>query len=168
VKHYCLGFVFDEELEHVVLLEKNRPPWQAGKVNGVGGHVQPGESYLESMRREFREEAGADIPEVQWVAFCGMTGTAPEVERPDCENLDWTCMCFAARLKLSDFDCVVTKTDEQIVLVEVTNLDTEMVPIDNVRWMIPAAIEALKGGELTLRARYRLPGVLQNDSHVRP
>jgi 8-oxo-dGTP diphosphatase len=35
-----------------------------GLWNGIGGHVEPGECILESARRELREEAGLEVPEL--------------------------------------------------------------------------------------------------------
>jgi len=37
VKRYVLGFCFGPSLTTVVLIKKNRPAWQAGRLNGVGG-----------------------------------------------------------------------------------------------------------------------------------
>lgn len=58
MKTYVLGFCFNAALNKVVLIRKNRPQWQAGKLNGVGGHVEPWELPLGAMVREFREESG--------------------------------------------------------------------------------------------------------------
>jgi len=55
ITQYVAGFLFDETLENVVLIRKNRPKWQAGKLNGVGGHVEARETSIETMHREFKE-----------------------------------------------------------------------------------------------------------------
>ncbi len=55
---YVLGFMFSPDEKKVLLIWKNRPSWQAGKLNGIGGKVNPGETPLEAMEREFIEETG--------------------------------------------------------------------------------------------------------------
>jgi 8-oxo-dGTP pyrophosphatase MutT (NUDIX family) len=55
---YVLGFVFNRNLGRVLLVLKNRPAWQANKLNGIGGKIEVGETPLQAMEREFREETG--------------------------------------------------------------------------------------------------------------
>jgi 8-oxo-dGTP diphosphatase len=58
---YVVGFLFKPGYEMVVLIEKKRPLWQLGKLNGIGGHIEAGETPVEAMVREFREEAGVEV-----------------------------------------------------------------------------------------------------------
>ena len=58
MKLYCCGFMFSKDFSHVLLIEKARPKWQEGKVNGIGGHLESGESPVDAMVREFEEETG--------------------------------------------------------------------------------------------------------------
>jgi 8-oxo-dGTP diphosphatase len=37
----------------------------AGRWNGIGGHVEPGECIRAAARRELREEAGLDVPDLE-------------------------------------------------------------------------------------------------------
>jgi len=38
---YVCGFLFDMAFKHVALINKVRPDWQKGKLNGIGGKVEP-------------------------------------------------------------------------------------------------------------------------------
>ena len=69
MKTYTVGFVFDTKLEQVLLLHKQKPDWQVGKLNGMGGKVEAGESRVKCMARECREETCLDIPESAWTHF---------------------------------------------------------------------------------------------------
>jgi len=37
----------------------------ANKLNGIGGHIEPGETPLEGARREIREECGIEPPDLE-------------------------------------------------------------------------------------------------------
>lgn len=70
-REWVVGFLMDEAAERVVLIRKNQPEWQAGKLNGVGGKVEPGETLPEAMRREFVEETGIVVS--NWHHFARLT-----------------------------------------------------------------------------------------------
>lgn len=74
IVEYAVGFYFDRSREHVWLIRKARPDWQAGKLNGIGGKVEPGESVLQAMRREFEEEARARVAD--WVLIASLRDAA--------------------------------------------------------------------------------------------
>ena len=38
-KYYVLGFLFSPDCKRVALIIKNRPDWQAGFLNGIGGKI---------------------------------------------------------------------------------------------------------------------------------
>jgi 8-oxo-dGTP diphosphatase len=65
---YVAGFLIHPTDQTVTLVRKGKPEWQRGKLNGVGGKIEPGEAPHEAMRREFREEAGLDIRSWAWFA----------------------------------------------------------------------------------------------------
>jgi 8-oxo-dGTP diphosphatase len=66
-RHMVVGFLFREQ--SVLLVQKNRPSWQRGLLNGVGGALEIGESPLEAMVREFREETRYQ-GDLDWRYFC--------------------------------------------------------------------------------------------------
>lgn len=85
IQEYVCGFMFDRDMERVVLIRKSKPQWQAGKLNGVGGKVEiketvkavPGltsgfhiyETPPEAMAREFLEETGYRTRPQDWRLF---------------------------------------------------------------------------------------------------
>jgi len=56
------GFLFSHDGAQVLMVRKTHPAWMAGKLNGIGGQIEAGESPVEAMRREFAEEAGLLVP----------------------------------------------------------------------------------------------------------
>lgn len=75
MKKYVLGFAFDSESDpkYLVLIEKQKPNWQKGKLNGVGGKVELDDiSDKSAMVREFQEETGLDTELLGWKHFATM------------------------------------------------------------------------------------------------
>lgn len=106
---YVLGFAFTLS-GAVALIEKKRPDWQRGRWNGIGGHVNEGETPVHAMSREFQEETGVLILPSEW-RLVGQMGTASDLH----EN--WCCYVFT----VTD-DRVYqarTRTDERVQLIRV-------------------------------------------------
>jgi len=75
MRRYVAGFAFRGD--KVLLVRKNRPKWQAGFLNGIGGEMTLGESPAEAMRREFYEETGGHF--LDWQLFASEEGPGYEV-----------------------------------------------------------------------------------------
>jgi 8-oxo-dGTP diphosphatase len=61
-KKYVLIHAYDvKHPERVLLVEKNRPAWQRGCLNLLGGKIEEGESELDCAIRELKEESGLTI-----------------------------------------------------------------------------------------------------------
>lgn len=75
MREWVVGFLLDDTAERVVLIRKNRPEWQKGKLNGVGGKVEPGEQVIAAMHREFKEETGFGTEgwSTGWDRFASLT-----------------------------------------------------------------------------------------------
>ncbi len=58
MNHFVLGLVFNYSKDRVLLIEKRRPAWMAGKWNGIGGHIEKDETPMAAMHREATEECG--------------------------------------------------------------------------------------------------------------
>ncbi len=69
IAEYVVGYCFSHDFSMVALIKKLKPAWQKGKLNGVGGKLEPGESPREAMAREFNEEAGITTSPDWWLHF---------------------------------------------------------------------------------------------------
>lgn len=59
LKHYVLTWVQrGNHHDDTLLILKNKPDWQAGKLNLPGGKVEEGETPQQAIIRELKEEAG--------------------------------------------------------------------------------------------------------------
>lgn len=74
MKRYVLGFYFDDD--RVLLINKLKPEWQRGKVNGLGGSIEfaIAETPIEAMVREFEEESGIKTSPRQWELVATLWG----------------------------------------------------------------------------------------------
>src|SRR4051794_29957490 len=64
--NYVLGMAFSRDSRSMVLIEKKNPEWMCGFLNGVGGKIEPGETPIKAMQREFREETGVNTSTHDW------------------------------------------------------------------------------------------------------
>jgi 8-oxo-dGTP diphosphatase len=60
-QQYTVLFAFNSDKSKIALIKKNRPDWQKGFYNGIGGKVEENETFLQAATREFFEEAGIVI-----------------------------------------------------------------------------------------------------------
>lgn len=78
MKRYVAGFAFTADRAKVVLIRKNRPAWQAGHLNGIGGKIERGETPAQAMVREAQEEAG--LGAMNWEHYAEIIGSAFSVD----------------------------------------------------------------------------------------
>jgi 8-oxo-dGTP pyrophosphatase MutT (NUDIX family) len=66
MNRYVLIFTVFEQIgwprspEQILVVEKNKPDWQKGKYNLLGGKIEDGETPKEAAERELKEESGLD------------------------------------------------------------------------------------------------------------
>ena len=130
-----VGFAFNPAFTKVLLIKKNKPDWQKGKLNGVGGKVEDfDESSYHAMSREFQEETGPTIPPNQWEKIGSMEGS------------DWEVDIFSTICH--DMDGVSTMTDEPVIWCKVNSLPVNIVP--NLSWLVPMAMNYHNDSSLDL------------------
>ena len=123
------GLLFDYDLKNVVLIRKTKPSWQAGKLNCVGGKIEPGETPHDAVVREFEEETGLVVP--YWRPFLDLGLTRDDGEL----------YCFYAVTSPQDMSTVTSKTEEKVGIYAIDDImrhRTDMIP--NLRWLIQMAL----------------------------
>lgn len=126
MKEYALGFMFDDRQHHkVLLIEKSSPEWQAGKLNGVGGKIEPNETAVEAMVREFFEETGIDTTVDDWTQRIALYGANETVHIFTAEG-----NTLLARQ---------TTQKDKPIRCDYTTLPTNVIP--NLRWIIPFLLD---------------------------
>ena len=119
-----VGLAFDPTRNMVVMVHKQTgPQCVIGNWNGVGGKIDPGETPIQAMRREFREETGVDLSEDYWTQFAMLIA----------EHYD---LFFFWAESDSVFSCR-TMEKEPIKLWLARDLMQEANLMGNMRWMVP-------------------------------
>lgn len=136
-KRYVIGFMFSPDFKRVVLVKKNRPAWQNGLWNGVGGHIEPGEFPLDAMKREFVEETGVAIDKQgDWRQSSYMTNGMYSIDIFATVSEHW--------------DDATTMTDEPISVWHVEEVLRSKDTIFNIPWLLLMAREQLLGRDLAV------------------
>jgi len=113
MKRYVLGFVFSPDLAKVYLIRKNRPEWQAGLLNGIGGKIELGETEKEAMEREALEESGYYG---EWIYYGHMGNFGPYFSA-------WSCAVFYSVMK-EGCEVPETREDEPITCIDLSAVPT--------------------------------------------
>lgn len=124
--------MFSSSFDYVVLIEKAKPAWMAGHLNGVGGKVEANESAAEAMVREFREETGLDTQKKNWIRVTALHEPGVTVD---------VFACIDSRSGMAK-----TMTPEPIRVID-WDYRLAVSPIHympNILWLIPMCRWALK------------------------
>ncbi len=114
-KLYVNGFMFGGYGMYMAFVKKLRfPPnvdWTANPYNGIGGKIESGESNIDAMIREFKEETGVETVPSDWTLFAV------------CENPQWVVFYFKAfnTMLLSK---VKTQDEPIVIRPAIATLDT--------------------------------------------
>lgn len=127
---YVCGFLLGGDNE-VALILKNKPDWQKGKFNGIGGKIENAESIHDAMMREFKEEAGIEVH--GWHLFCELR-----------DARGWTIHFLYSWM--TDLRRVHSCTSEQVVVKRIDNITMDN-SIPNLSWLIPMALSIHRGKE---------------------
>ena len=117
--------MFSEDLKRVVLIKKNKPDWQRGLFNGVGGKIEKAESSFDAMAREFEEETGVKTDPVDWWYF-----------NMETDEKEWMVRFFFCK---GDVDACKTMEEEEVVVHDTVSIYSLPV-IPNLLEIIPRAV----------------------------
>lgn len=146
MKTYVVGFMFDRDLSRVSLIKKNKPEWQAGKFNGIGGKIEEGETAIQAMVREFQEEAGVFIGEEDWKNFIRIEGK----ENGDNGRVDGAFSVDFFCTTVGNIDRLRCMTEEEIEVHFVSSITRPGFPcLENIPWVVGLAVDFLRDGRPT-------------------
>lgn len=131
MRTYCAAYMLSREpaARSGLFVRKNRPGWQAGKLNAIGGSIEEGESPIEAQIREIFEETGLVITPSQCQLMLVLIGPKQA----------YRVYFFRIYLDEEFMKTAVTKTDEAIEMHIIDSLDLATC-VPNLRWMLPMVI----------------------------
>ncbi len=138
---YTLGFMFSKEGDKVLLIQKDRPKWQAGKLNGIGGkidHFLDSESDLRTTQvREFHEETTIGTAIEEWELFAIITGTETEDKTGTEVGSTYNIYCYRC---FSDKMFEAAQIESEIPTIISSFRTHEWNCLTNVNWLVPMAL----------------------------
>lgn len=134
--NYVVGFCVNPFGSRVVLIEKTKPDWQKGFLNGVGGKIEEGENPLEAMVREFKEETDCLIE--NWIPFAETAILAKGADLED-ENAERTYIDIFYTVAEP---AIKTITEEKVDWYPIEYLDT-LKTLPSISWLVPMALDRI-------------------------
>jgi 8-oxo-dGTP diphosphatase len=128
MRNYVLGFMIDTERNEILLIKKNRPAFQAGKLNGIGGKIEGDEKPIQAIIREVEEETGLISSELEWLNFGHM-------ELPDGGKV------YLFRTFRSDLENAKSMTDEEVMVKEINYNELKSLVMPNLIWLIDSSLD---------------------------
>lgn len=128
MKHYVLGLIFNKTKQAVLLVEKKKPKWQAGRWNGIGGEIEvfDVEPFM-AMERESREETGHyDFDFEHAITFVCPGGTI---------------YVYKSNSEVDEIPFKQTE-NEQLLVFPLRNLPSNM--MTDLKWIIPVCLSNLQ------------------------
>lgn len=141
MKDYTLGFMFSEDSSKVLLILKDRPEWQKGKLNGIGGKWEEGDGVDlgVTQSREFFEETGIKTLKKDWHLFCIIEGTETEDKTGTEKGSGYRIWCY--RTFSEKLHTARTMETENPIVIEVDFLKAGLIQtLPNVNWLVPMAL----------------------------
>ncbi len=120
--------IFLKRDEHVLLMRGGAHKWFAGRYNGLGGHVEPGEDVYTAALREVQEEAGVRPEALTLRAVVHVVGFDPGV----------LLFVFCGTLSAEP---VAASAEGTLEWVPLERLDHYPL-LPDLRWLLPRALDS--------------------------
>lgn len=124
-----------KKLSPYSLSKKQKPQWQTGHLNAVGGKIESGELPIQAIEREFFEETGLALHSSIWKHFATLLGIG-----------DVKVMFFYATSP-SEIGNARSVEEEKVHVINVSGL-REFPHLYNLPWLIRMAQESRRTGSL--------------------
>lgn len=108
---------------------KQRPTFQAGRWNGIGGKIEPNESPIDAMVREFKEETGLDTDAEDWKPTVILEGH------------DYLVHFFVSVASFVFLEKATSVTDEPVRIMNLADLLWREPTLPNMRWVLPLSLD---------------------------
>jgi 8-oxo-dGTP pyrophosphatase MutT (NUDIX family) len=118
----------------VLLIEKKKPAWQAGRYNLPGGKIEENETIHEAASRELQEETGIECPPEQVRIMGTIEGT---------DFIVYVCRCEYDSLRGRNI--AASTTDEVVFWMPLAEVMRHPLLIENLRLIIPFCRAELVG-----------------------
>jgi len=115
--YYVLVYAFAGD--EFVLVRKKKPEWQKGRLNLVGGKVEPNEPSIDAAIRELQEETGLMAKSI---VFCGQI-----------QDKDTRIDCFTCRVSKNE----LSQDIEEVAWYKWADVKRDKDLIPNLRLIIP-------------------------------
>ena len=127
---YVAGFMFDKHDSLVVLIKKNKPDWQKGKLNGVGGKIEESDaSPFDAMAREFAEETGVITSPAAWRKLAVLNVPDARIH------------FFYTHIETDFLTPLQQLTDEEVQWQAIDDVVGSGCVLPNLSWLIPMALD---------------------------
>lgn len=138
---YVLGFAICPITKEVILIKKNKPEFQKGFLNGIGGKIEPGEDPIPAMIREFKEECGVVTTTEDWKTVCIMNCKTNSIDKI---SNSWAVYVFTCFLSLERYNTWSTNTDEEVRPLALRSCISENPNLlGNIPWLVGMSIDVL-------------------------
>ncbi len=138
---YVIGFMFSEDAKQVALIRKEKPAWQKGKLNGIGGKLEPKEAPSDAMVREFLEETGFETSVNDWSYFARLDGGNGTEKGTGFFMIH----CFVSVGELSLLKSMEDEAIEIVALKDISSFAPDEI-LDNTQWLVSLAHDHLDDG----------------------